>query len=418
MTTATSAGSGARLAYKVRAKQGDGKFPQRFTRQLADGVSALYGRKPGGNAALIEVRFDRYSWTSERAKAWMTEHDETAIAGLAKLDAPVYLRIVEDVHPFAGDGSAKPKIDRDAGVMRDVKFVGWESSNGRTYRPALKAAVALYEGAAINSNHPEPGQAVPWEKRLGVAKNVRLAEDGIRGDFHFNPKHKDMDALLWFAENQPGAVAMSHRINAVGRTRADGIFEVQRIDKVFAVEVVADGGTNRSLFESARDDEQGAGDDMDVANLTLADIREANPGLFQAMREQIESEGAIKQTKADLESARKDLAEAKAKLAEHDRAAADARDLAESKELCQKAEMPENAITEAFLGTLSRKKAEDKRALIEDRMALVRESGPKPTSKAKDHKQQAGERGNARPDSKALVESAKSVEDFERLVLS
>lgn len=57
--------------------------------------------------------------------------------------------------------SSSVRVDRDSGVIRGVKLIGFESKNGRTYPPSvLKGAVHLYEGAKVNIDHPErdPGE--------------------------------------------------------------------------------------------------------------------------------------------------------------------------------------------------------------------------------------------------------------------
>ena len=57
---------------------------------------------------------------------------------------------------------------------------------------ALAGAVALYEGAKVNVNHPKgnPLAARDYQDRLGVVRAVVCREGlGLFGDLHFNPKH-------------------------------------------------------------------------------------------------------------------------------------------------------------------------------------------------------------------------------------
>ena len=83
--------------------------------------------------------------------------------------------------------------DRERGVIRGVKILGVRSRNGRTYLAgAVARAASLYEGAKVNVNNPKGAPAEPrdYQDRIGVIRNVTARPDeGLFGDFHFNPKH-------------------------------------------------------------------------------------------------------------------------------------------------------------------------------------------------------------------------------------
>ena len=85
------------------------------------------------------------------------------------------------------------RVDRATGVVRGIKVLGLHSRNGREYLPeALGRAVALYEGAKVNVNHPKGHPLAPrdYQERIGVIRNVQhRSGDGLFADFHFNPKH-------------------------------------------------------------------------------------------------------------------------------------------------------------------------------------------------------------------------------------
>jgi hypothetical protein len=105
----------------------------------------------------------------------------------------------EVLQEFVSSRGATIRVDREAGVIRGVKLLGLESRNGRRYLPAaLAQAVALYEGAKVNVNHPKghPLAARDYQDRLGSIRNVNSREDGLFGDFHFNPKHALAEAQL------------------------------------------------------------------------------------------------------------------------------------------------------------------------------------------------------------------------------
>ena len=52
--------------------------------------------------------------------------------------------------------SGNHKVDREAGVIRDVRILGRESQNGRTYsQHALEQACRLYQNVKVNIDHPD-----------------------------------------------------------------------------------------------------------------------------------------------------------------------------------------------------------------------------------------------------------------------
>ncbi len=97
--------------------------------------------------------------------------------------------------------SRSSKVDRAAGVIRDVKLIGFKSKNNRSYPPGvLRDSVHVYEGAKVNLDHPERDAAQPrkYSERFGVIRSARFVEgQGVFGDFHFNPKHPLAEQVLW-----------------------------------------------------------------------------------------------------------------------------------------------------------------------------------------------------------------------------
>jgi hypothetical protein len=71
---------------------------------------------------------------------------------------------------------------------------------------------------------------------------------GLRGDFHFNPKHALAEQLIWDAEHSPENVGFSHNVEA-RTSRRDGKVVVEEITRVQSVDLVADPATTRGLFE-------------------------------------------------------------------------------------------------------------------------------------------------------------------------
>ena len=89
----------------------------------------------------------------------------------------------------------------------------------------MAKALPLYEGMRVNVDHVDPGQRRSLRDRIGLIKNVTLKEDGLYGDFHFNPKHALAEQIAWDAENAPQNLGFSHDTRggtAKRRRQSDG----------------------------------------------------------------------------------------------------------------------------------------------------------------------------------------------------
>ena len=145
------------------------------------------------------------------------------------------------------------RLDREAGILRNVKILGLVSKNGRRYSAeALQAAVALYEGAKVNVNHPKGDPLSPrdYRDRIGNIQNVVFREgEGLFADLYFNPHHQLAEQLIWDATHAPRNVGFSHNIRA--KTKQEGQWlEVTNILAVQSVDLVADPATTSGLFEA------------------------------------------------------------------------------------------------------------------------------------------------------------------------
>lgn len=334
------------------------------------------------------------------------------------------------IETFAGVGS--PKIDRSANVIREMKIASWVSKNGRDYTKALKGNAGLYEGAFVSLNHPAGNNVPSVESRFGQYKNVTEKADGIYGDLHFNPKHSSAESILWFAENMPGAIANSHRVEAKAQKNKSGVLDVQQITKVRGVEIVTEGGMNDTLFEDYTPSADGAADpaaptdpamtaciarvmstgknrseaeaicsatpdeapvspdtamatesqetEMNLASMSLAEIKAARPDLaaelLKEARENDASENELKALREENKSFK--LAEEKR---QHE--AKQAARITALREQCKTAKVPEALISDLFIESLVNMTDEKK---IADLIAERRETatGPKPKSHAGD----------------------------------
>jgi hypothetical protein len=178
--------------------------------------------------------------------------------------APKLVTIIE----YASNRGTKLTVDREQGLIPGVKILGLKSRNGREYLPeAVRKAAPLYEGAKVNLNHPQ-GQATDprdYQDRMGKLVNVRVdADGGLSGDLRFNPKHALAEQLSWDAENAPENVGLSHNVSA--KIRMDGnTLVVEEITAVTSVDLVADPGSTKSLFEY--DSGQGSAARMPDSNM-------------------------------------------------------------------------------------------------------------------------------------------------------
>lgn len=161
-------------------------------------------------------------------------------------------------------GSSALRVDRDKGVIFGVKVLGRSSPNkhglknveGTDYTDeAIRSARPLYEGLKVNCDHPPretPGKDRSAYDRLGRLENVRIESGELFADLKLLRSHPMADRLMEAAETMPDAFGLSH--NAYGRgTIEHGRYVIHEILNARSVDVVADAGTTRSLFESDED---------------------------------------------------------------------------------------------------------------------------------------------------------------------
>ena len=150
--------------------------------------------------------------------------------------------------------SQSSRVDRERGVIRGVKILGMKSKNGRTYKPAaLRQAVQLYEGAKVNTDHPDRKDATRDRRvseRLGSIRNVRFEADGLYADFYINPNHEMAGKIFWAADNAPGDFGFSPQHGLTMSKGRDGRDVVEAITGVRSVDLVADPATTDGFFES------------------------------------------------------------------------------------------------------------------------------------------------------------------------
>lgn len=151
-------------------------------------------------------------------------------------------------------GFGKPLLNREKGLILNVRVMGRESRNGRTYSDeAIQQLRENIEKLGCYTNHPvtdSNDRAI--EDRLGGYQNPRIdPKDGsLWTDIKYVPVHPSARLLEYYAENDTPGVGLS--LNARGSVNRgpDGRAVVTRLTKIFSVDFVDNPATNTSLRES------------------------------------------------------------------------------------------------------------------------------------------------------------------------
>jgi hypothetical protein len=231
--------------------------------------------------------------------------------------------------------SGATRVDREAGIIRDVAILSPHSSNNRSYTPqAIQNAAPLYEGKSVFIDHqiniPETGRS--YRDKIGTLVGVRYQEGKLRGDLRVNLGHANAAQLLYDAEHNPSAVGLSHDADGVAVER-DGQRVIESITKVRSVDLVAEPSSVTSLYESVTTmpDQAAATATPDpvaalYASLTLENLQTNRPDLFDMVKKQVQAE-----ITAPMESLKTDLDALRAKLDEYATAEAAEAQMVESK---------------------------------------------------------------------------------------
>lgn len=106
---------------------------------------------------------------------------------------------------------AAGRIDREAGVIKGVKLMGFESLNNRRYLPP---APSLFEGVKVRVDHyakeddpdpPDPMFGDIW----ATTSNAKVTHEGVFADLTYNKAHTMVPTILWWAEHQPNVGGFS-----------------------------------------------------------------------------------------------------------------------------------------------------------------------------------------------------------------
>jgi hypothetical protein len=143
------------------------------------------------------------------------------------------------------------KVDRESGIIRDVKVLGSVSRNGRTYSDRAKQdACKLLEGITVNFDHKRKPEEMErgFMEGIGSLHGLEVRPDGVYAkELRVKKSHPNAEVLFESAERFPKSFGLS--INAAGTTNKAGDI-VESIKQARSVDIVGNPATTNGLFES------------------------------------------------------------------------------------------------------------------------------------------------------------------------
>lgn len=140
-------------------------------------------------------------------------------------------------------------------VIEGVHLVGFQAKNRRStelapykYKEsALRTAAPLYDNADVYMSHGKGTDERPIESKIGFVSNSKFKEGvGVVGDLVLNEKHPFFEAIIWWAENKPSKLGMSHVATNLYNSKENAVVEVR---KVHSVDIVSSPSTTDGLFK-------------------------------------------------------------------------------------------------------------------------------------------------------------------------
>lgn len=148
-------------------------------------------------------------------------------------------------------------IDTATGTISGVHLIGLQSVNivnpdkgPYTYsETALKNAVDKYKDVPINLNHSYTDTV---ERKIGVVLSATHEDGkGVVGDIQLNVKHPMYEAVMWWVENHPTHIGMSH---VASSEYDEDLNSVVKINEVLSVDLVYEGATTpNGMFAESND---------------------------------------------------------------------------------------------------------------------------------------------------------------------
>lgn len=140
-------------------------------------------------------------------------------------------------------------------VIEGVHLVGFQAKNRiapdkmpYTYKEsALKQAAPLYDNVDVYLSHGTGNDERPIETKIGYVANPRFKEGaGVIGDIVLNEGHQYFAAMVWWANNKPSNLGMSHVATNLFNAKENAVVEIR---KVHSVDIVSTPSTTNGLFK-------------------------------------------------------------------------------------------------------------------------------------------------------------------------
>ena len=269
------------------------------------------------------------------------------------------------------------RIDRKAGLIRDVKFMGLESRNGRRYnQPDPK----LFEGVPLRIDHhgKEGGMDMPTDPSIkdvwATSENVTTSPMGVRGDVRYNPHHPLIESILWWAENQPNIGGFSPVTWGLHSTvNGESVIDIMKVESVDLVDRPA---TTNGFYEQEK-----TMDPKDILKLQESLLAKTSEATKLAADLTAKTAEATKLA-ADLEAATKRANEAEGKLATEAAAKLASERRGAREKLIADAKLPEEIVTAEFKEAVVNAADDKVAALMVERVAFALGSPKSVTSDA------------------------------------
>lgn len=164
-------------------------------------------------------------------------------------------------------GSPPLKIDKEKGIIYDVRICGPRSPNnhgirgvteGTEYtRQALESELPMLNGRKVKIDHP-PREAPNIERSVyetfGVIRDPRICNESegpvIRGNLHYIKSHPLAARVIEDVESGLGVFGLSHNAKWKDGYVRNGRLVVTLMDSVESVDLVDKPATNKNLAES------------------------------------------------------------------------------------------------------------------------------------------------------------------------
>lgn len=178
---------------------------------------------------------------------------------------------------------SRVRVDRERGILFDVKVLGYRSSNGRQYDPA-GIDPKLYEGRKVCIDHVKPGQSRSSRDTVGWLEGVTKEKTGIYAERLrlLNPRGEFEQKLLTAAEAAPHVYGLSHTARGREKPGSHGAW-IEAVESVETVDLVDDPASVSSLHESKR------GGAVKTLSEWCADLEASRPLYVKALREMAEA---------------------------------------------------------------------------------------------------------------------------------